>query len=234
VLAAMAGDLALADAARGKDLYAGVVETGAVATRSEAKIAMLGAMYGATTGDSGRLVPSLRRTFPRAMALVDDAARTGEDGGVVSTWLGRSAPPPAVSWHDAQSLASEAHASALDEARARRWARDRGRFTRNFVVQGTAAEWALSWMAELRGRLAALPPVIASDAAPLSGPVFSAQPHLAFFLHDEVIVHAPAEHADAAAQAVLESAAAAGRLLFGDFPIDFPLDLRIAQSADKL
>ena len=200
VLAAMAGDLALADAARGQDLYAGIVETGAVATRSEAKIAMLGAMYGATTGDSGRLVPRLRRTFPRAMALVDDAARTGEDGGVVSTWLGRSSPPPSAGWHDAQSRASEVEASGADETRARRWARDRGRFTRNFIVQGTAAEWALAWMADLRGRLAALPPVAGSDAAPRSGPVFSRRPHLAFFLHDEIIVHAPAEHAEEAAQ----------------------------------
>ncbi|HEX5728130.1 MAG TPA: bifunctional 3'-5' exonuclease/DNA polymerase [Microbacterium sp.] len=233
VLAAMAGDMALADAARGKDLYAGIVETGAVATRSEAKVAMLGAMYGATTGDSGRLVPRLRRTFPRAMALVDDAARTGENGGVVSTWLGRSSPAPSASWHDAQSRASDVAASGVDQTRARRWARDRGRFTRNFVVQGTAAEWALAWMADLRGRLAALPPVEGPDAAPRSGPVFSTRPHLAFFLHDEIIVHAPAEHAQQAAVAVGEAAAAAARLLFGDFPIDFPLDLRISETAQK-
>ena len=37
----------------------------------------------------------------------------------------------------------------------RRSARDRGRFTRNFVVQGTAAEWALCWMGEIRRRLRA-------------------------------------------------------------------------------
>ena len=231
VLAAMSGDRALADAARGKDLYAGIVDTGAVATRAEAKIAMLGAMYGATTGDSGRLVPRLRRAFPRAMALVDDAAREGENGGVVSTWLGRSCPAPSAGWHAAQSLASAVEASGGDETRARRWARDRGRFTRNFVVQGTAAEWALAWMADLRGRLAALGAVPDSDAAPRSGAVFSTRPHLAFFLHDEVVVHAPRERAEAAALAVREAAASAARLLFGDFPIDFPLDLRIAESA---
>jgi DNA polymerase-1 len=233
VLAAMSRDEALAEAARGKDLYAGIVDTGAVALRSEAKIAMLGAMYGATTGDSGRLVPRLRRTFPRAMALVDDAARTGEHGGVVTTWLGRSSPAPSSTWHDAQSRASDADASGADETRARRSARDRGRFTRNFVVQGTAAEWALAWMADLRGRLAAIPPVNARDAAPRSGPLFATRPHLALFLHDEVMIHAPAEHAEAAALAVREAAAAAGRLLFGDFPIDFPLELRISQSAQK-
>jgi DNA polymerase-1 len=233
VLAAMSGDIALADAARGRDLYAGVVESGAVATRQQAKIAMLGAMYGATSGESGRLVPRLRRAYPRAMGLVDDAARTGEDGGVVSTWLGRTSPPPSREWATAQSRATEAEASGSDETRAKRWARDRGRFTRNFVVQGTAAEWALAWLADLRTRLTALPPVAAAQAAPRSGPAFARQAHLAFFLHDEVIVHAPAEHADAAAQAVTDAAATAGRLLFGDFPLDFRLDVRISDSALK-
>jgi len=233
VLAAISSDRALADAARGRDLYAGIVETGAVPSRADAKIAMLGAMYGATTGDSGRLVPRLRRTFPRAMALVDEAARTGEDGGIVSTWLGRSSPAPSAAWLAAQSQATEAEASGVDETRARRWARDRGRFTRNFIVQGTAAEWALAWLADLRGRLGALPPVSDAEAAPRSGPAFERQAHLAFFLHDEVIVHAPIAHAEQAAHAVREAAASAGRLLFGSFPIDFPLDLRIAESADK-
>nr|WP_200919443.1 bifunctional 3'-5' exonuclease/DNA polymerase [Microbacterium sp. Leaf288] len=233
VLAAMSGDTALAAAARGRDLYAGIVESGAVATRQEAKIAILGAMYGATTGESGRLVPRLRRAYPRAMGLVDDAARTGEDGGIVSTWLGRTSPAPSPEWSAAQSRATEAEASGADETRARRWARDRGRFTRNFVVQGTAAEWALAWLADLRGRLAALPSVPAERSAPRSGPAFERQPHLAFFLHDEVIVHTPEEHADAAAQAVTEAAAAAGHLLFGGFPLDFRLDVRIAETALK-
>jgi DNA polymerase-1 len=167
------------------------------------------------------------------MGLVDDAARTGEDGGVVSTWLGRTSPAPSPEWSAAQSRATEAEASGAEENRARRWARDRGRFTRNFVVQGTAAEWALAWLADLRGRLAALPPVAPEHGAPRSGPAFARRPHLAFFLHDEVIVHTPEEHADAAAQAVAESAASAGRLLFGGFPLDFRLDVRIAETALK-
>ncbi|MFT4229870.1 MAG: DNA polymerase, partial [Microbacterium sp.] len=233
VLAAMSRDLALADAARGRDLYAGIVASGAVHTRAEAKVALLGAMYGATTGDSGRLVPRLRRAYPRAMKLVDDAATTGEEGGVVSTWLGRSSPPPSDGWHRVQRRAGEAGATDADETSARRRARDRGRFARNFVVQGTAAEWALVWLAELRTRLAALPVVSARDAAAPSGPVFGRRAHLAFFLHDEIIVHTPEALADEVAVAVREAAASAGRLLFGDFPVDFPLDLRIAESAEK-
>ena len=71
-------------AGRGRDLYRGLVDAGVVATRDEAKIAILGAMYGATTGESGRLVPRLARAFPRAMALVDRAARDGERGRAVT------------------------------------------------------------------------------------------------------------------------------------------------------
>ena len=232
VLAAMSSDSALAAAARGRDLYAGIVEGGAIADRADAKIAMLGAMYGATSGQSGRLVPRLRRAYPRAMGLVDEAARIGEDGGVVSTWLGRSSPPPSDGWREMQSRASQVETTSADVDRARRHARDRGRFTRNFVVQGTAAEWALCWLAELRTRLAALPPVSASPAVH-SGPAFARHPHVAFFLHDEVIVHTPREHADAAARAVTDAAAQAARILFGDFPIDFPLDIRIDATASK-
>ncbi|PTT16324.1 bifunctional 3'-5' exonuclease/DNA polymerase [Microbacterium sp. HMWF026] len=233
VLAAMARDTALAEAAAGRDLYAGIVERGAVASRAEAKLAMLGAMYGATTGESGRLLPRLRRTFPRAMALVDEAARTGEDGGVVHTWLGRTSPAAGETWRLLQSQASASAASGIDETRARRSARDRGRFTRNFVVQGTAAEWALAWLADLRTRLSGFSVPDAVPAAVASGPVFARRPHLAFFLHDEIVVHTPVELADAVADAVREAAATAGRLLFGTFPIDFPLDLRIGDTAEK-
>ena len=43
----------------------------------------------------------------------------------------------------------------------------------------------------------------------------------------------PRGTADAVAAAVREAAERAGRLLFGDFPIDFPLDLRVAADAAK-
>ena len=231
VLAAMAGDRAMARAGSGTDLYVGVVASGAVATRDEAKIAVLGAMYGATTGDSGRLVPRLRRSFPAAMRLVDDAASVGEQGGVVSTWLGRSSPEPGPEWQELQARATLPSANAKDEDRARRAAREFGRFTRNFVVQGTAAEWALAWLAELRLRLWEIG---SSDVgAPSSGPVFERRPHLVFFLHDEIIVHAPQDLAEAAAAAVEAAAITAGRRLFGEIPVDFPLDLRISERSDK-
>ncbi|TRW47048.1 bifunctional 3'-5' exonuclease/DNA polymerase [Georgenia yuyongxinii] len=215
VLAALARDEQMARAGRGSDLYQGLVDAGVVQRRAHAKVAMLGAMYGATTGDAGQLVPRLARAYPRAIAVVDRAAQTGERGGVVSTWLGRTSPPPPEEWHAVQRRASEADADESARRRARRRARDWGRFTRNFVVQGSAAEWALCWMADLRLRLRAL-----DDGAA----------HLVFFLHDEVIVHTPARLADDVAAAVREAAAGAGRLLFGDFPVDFPLDVAVVDS----
>ncbi|MFF2495932.1 bifunctional 3'-5' exonuclease/DNA polymerase [Agromyces sp. NPDC058064] len=228
VLAGLARDEALAGAARGTDLYRGIVDAGVVETRDQAKVAILGAMYGATTGDSGRLVPRLARAYPRAMALVDRAAAVGERGGRVTTNLGRSSPLPPASWRETQARASDPEATAVDERRARSVAREWGRFTRNFVVQGSAAEWALCWMAALRTRLSALPP--SNTRAPRSGTAFAEVPHLVYFLHDEIIVHTPADRADEVAAAVAECAASSGRLLFGDFPVDFPLELAVVDS----
>ena len=48
-----------------------------------------------------------------------------------------------------------------------------------------------------------------------------------FFLHDEVVVHTPAALADEVVAAVRAAAAEAGRLLFGDFPVDFPLNVSV-------
>lgn len=221
VLAALSHDDAMASAGRGTDLYAGIVANGAITERAQAKVAMLGAMYGATTGESGRLLPTLARAYPRAIHYVDAAARVGERGGIVTSRLGRSSPEPGESWRLRQSQAYAVDASASDERSARSAARDWGRFTRNFVVQATAAEWALCWMAELRRRLMSLRDD--ASAVGVSGSDFRAQPHLVFFLHDELIVHTPAELAGAVSSALTESAAVAGRLLFQDFPVDFPV-----------
>jgi DNA polymerase-1 len=217
VLAAMSGDGAMAAAGRAADLYQGVVDAGIVETRSEAKYAMLGAIYGATTGPSAVLMPRLTRAYPRAVALVESAARAGERGEVVSTWLGRTSPRPNADWQAELAAASAEGAGADDVRAARRRGRDWGRFTRNFIVQGTAAEWALCWMASLRRRLLA----------------FDGRPHLVFFLHDEVMVHAPADVAAEVADVVRESAVEAGRLLFGDTPVEFALSVAVVDTYDQ-
>ena len=182
VLAGMSADTALAAAARSADLYQGMVDDGVVATRAEAKVGVLGAMYGGTRGQSGRVLPRLARRYPRAVGLVEEAARAGERGEVVHTLLGRGSPRPGGAWAQRPADALEPPddvpgGAAADTDRARRaW----GRFTRNFVVQGTGAEWALCWLADLRNRLWRL----------ADGPL-DQRPHLVFFLHDEVVVHAP-------------------------------------------
>ncbi|WP_263055081.1 bifunctional 3'-5' exonuclease/DNA polymerase [Curtobacterium sp. RIT-PI-V] len=216
VLAAMAGDRAMASAGDGRDLYDGVVASGAVETRQQAKVAMLGAMYGATQGEGGRLVPRLVRAFPRALDLVERAARAGERGEPVTTLLGRTSPVPESSWFEARNQAYTVEGTpAMQravESRARSW----GRFTRNLVVQGTAAEWALAWMGSLRSRLTARFPGAVTDG-----------PHLVFFVHDEIVVHAPEEHAEWVATQIREAAVDAGRLLFQDFPVTFPLSVAV-------
>jgi DNA polymerase I len=213
ILAAMAGDRDMVEAGTAGDLYAGIVASGAIDTREHAKVALLGAMYGATQGDGGRLMPLLARAYPKAISMVEDAARTGERGEIVTTRLGRSSPPPGATWRELQDGAYGEEASPAAADRARSYARGWGRFTRNFIVQGTAAEWALCWMASLRNRLTALEP----DAW------FTDAPHLVFFLHDELVVHTPEPLAERVADEIREAAADAGRLLFGALPVDFPL-----------
>jgi DNA polymerase-1 len=88
-------------------------------------------------------------------------------------------------------------------------ARARGRFTRNFVIQATAAEWALALLAVLRTKLAGT----------------GAQ--LVFFQHDEVIVHAPVDRAADVVRIVEEAGDRARRLLFGDTPVRFPLGISV-------
>ena len=217
VLAAMSADGAMAAAGRHADLYQGVVDAGIVETRQQAKYAMLGAIYGATTGASAVLMPRLTRAYPHAVGMVEAAARAGERGEIVTTWLGRSSPPPGEAWQADRQAALTEGADQQDVRAARQRARNWGRFTRNFIVQGTAAEWALCWMASLRRRLLTV----------------DGRPHLVSFVHDEVMVHTPAQVADQVAAAVRESADEAGRLLFGDSPVDFALDVSVVESYDQ-
>ena len=213
VLAAVSRDEAMAAASRRGDLYQALVDDGVVDTRARAKVAMLGALYGATSGESGRLMPRLQRSYPAATAWVEAAARAGEAGDVVTTWLGRSSPAPGEAWQQAQRWSALAEAGPEERRQARTQARDWGRFTRNFVVQGTAAEWALCWLADLRRELAVL------------GDVGGRRARLVYFLHDEVMVEAPVELAESVAGAVRSSARRAGQLLFGSFPVEFALDV---------
>lgn len=216
VLVALAQDSRMAEAARDKDLYAGIAAQGFGGDRAKAKVALLGAIYGATTGESGRLMPQLAKTYPRAVGYVEQAARDGEAGRTVTSRLGRSSPPPSEGW-----LRSQQSATAEEQRRAEALARSRGRFTRNFVVQGSAADWAACWLAELRRRLRTL----RAEGSPAG--------ELVFFLHDEVMVHCPAGAVDVCTRVIEESAAAAKELLFGRIPVEFPVSIAVVDSYDN-
>jgi len=215
VLAALAGDRAFASAAAHGDLYAalahvfeqaggprapaphGTQDGGSRGGRDKAKIALLSAMYGGGTGDAVQLLGVLRQRFPQAYGYVEAAARDGEAGRLVRSRLGRTCPPPSPGWRDLVS--GERGAAAM---------RSRGRFTRNFVVQATAAEWALALLATIRTHLADPAAVV-------------------FFQHDEVIVHTPAAAAEEVAGTIRAAAEEAGRLLFGRTQVVFPMEIAI-------
>ncbi|MGV9531194.1 bifunctional 3'-5' exonuclease/DNA polymerase [Streptomyces cellulosae] len=221
VLAAISRDPGLMEVAgRESDLYQAVSERAFSGDRDRAKIAVLGAVYGQTSGDGLKNLAALRRRFPKAVAYVDEAARAGEEGRLVRTWLGRTCPPAARTTDDAAEEAGIPVAGdEPDSETARAWtpgyastdARARGRFARNFVVQGSAADWALLLLAGLRQALTGM-------AA-----------ELVFFQHDEVIVHCPEEETEAVTAAIREAAEQAGRIAFGRTPVRFPFTTAVVE-----
>ncbi|MFJ9567282.1 bifunctional 3'-5' exonuclease/DNA polymerase [Streptomyces fuscichromogenes] len=218
VLAAISRDPGLMEVAgRETDLYQSVSDRAFSGDRAQAKLAVLGAVYGQTSGDGLKNLAALRRRFPRAVAYVDDAARAGEEGRLVRTWLGRTCPP-ATGAGDGTEEAGMPQEEPEEHA-AEGWvpgyastdSRARGRFARNFVVQGSAADWALLMLAALRRTCADL-------AA-----------ELVFFQHDEVIVHCPEKETEAVVAAIREAADLAGRLTFGQTPVRFPFTTAVVE-----
>ncbi|MFK4065069.1 bifunctional 3'-5' exonuclease/DNA polymerase [Streptomyces sp. NPDC029674] len=228
VLAAISRDRGLMEVAGSEeDLYTRLSDRAFSGDREHAKIALLGAVYGQTSGDGLKNLAALRRRFPLAVAYVDDAAKAGEEGRLVRTWLGRTSPPAAGAGEDDEAgIPQEAPPAAPDGGTgpaspdgeftpgyASTNARARGRFTRNFVVQGSAADWALLMLAALRRSIA-------------EGGL---RAQLVFFQHDEVIVHCPAEEAETVALAVREAGDLAGRIAFGETPVRFPFTTAVVE-----
>ena len=199
VLAAVSADPVLHRAADGDDLYGALTGAdGGFADRGQAKVAMLGAMYGATSGQAGQLLGRLRERYPVAMSYLEAAAATGERGATVRSVLGRASPPPGPGWWATMTAGSRSDADPAAQRRARETARAWGRFTRNFVVQASASDWASVWLSLVRAGLPALPGA-----------------EIVLFQHDEIGVHTPAELADPVADLLVTAAAQAGRLVFG-------------------
>jgi DNA polymerase-1 len=204
VLAALSGDRKLAEVAGDDDLYTNLAGDAFDGDRGRAKIAMLSAMYGGTSGEAGPLLAVLRRRFPDAVGYVEAAAQAGEQGRMVRSRLGRTSPMPSEAWHALTGNTDDDEDSAK---RSRRASREWGRFTRNFVVQASAADWTAALLGALRRRL--------NERAP--------DAHLVFFVHDEVLVHCPAEDAEVVRTEITAAGAEASRLVFGDTPVRFPL-----------
>ncbi|UUN28359.1 bifunctional 3'-5' exonuclease/DNA polymerase [Streptomyces sp. FIT100] len=220
VLAAISRDPGLMEVAgHPDDLYTRLSDRAFSGDRDHAKVALLGAIYGQTSGDGLKNLAALRRRFPLAVAYVDDAARAGEEGRLVRTWLGRTSPRAAGAGEDDGEEAGLPQETAEDTAAPGEFvpgyastnARARGRFTRNFVVQGSAADWALLMLAALRRATADM------------------RAELVFFQHDEVIVHCPAEEAEAVAEAIRAAGDLAGRIAFGETPVRFPFTTAVVE-----
>ena len=191
LLAALSADPGMTAAARADDLYAEIAARSFAGDRARAKVGLLGAMYGQVGGQAAAPLAVLKQRYPAALRLLEEAARIGERGGLVRSQLGRTCPPVGDDWAPTGPAA-----------------RARGRFTRNFVVQATAAEWALVWLALVRAELSTV------DGA-----------ELVFFVHDELVVHVPEAGAEAVEGIVREAARGAGRVLFGATEARFPLDV---------
>ncbi len=170
VLAAVSGDPALAKATLEADLYAPVAQQLGV-DRATAKVAVLGAMYGQTTGHGARALRGLESAYPVAMAYLQEADRAGQLRRTLRTYGGRLIPMGSASDDD-----------DLSDSDARSRAAARGRYGRNAMVQGAAAELFKAWAVTVRAR-----------AAPLDG-------RIVLCLHDELLVHAPVGNGDAVAQ----------------------------------
>jgi DNA polymerase I len=170
VLAAVSGDRALVTAARADDLYAPVAAQLGV-DRPVAKVAVLGAMYGQTTGHGAQALRRLNAAYPVAMAYLDAADRAGRAGRDLRTYGGRriALAPPAD-----QEPRSGSRASAY------------GRYARNAMIQGAAAELFKMWAVIVRARCAHL------------------GARIVLCLHDELLVHSPREHAETVSRLVDE------------------------------
>jgi DNA polymerase-1 len=159
VLAAVSADESLAAATEDDDLYLPVARRLGV-DRPVAKVAVLAAMYGQTSGAAGQALEGLERAYPVAMRYLRSAYDQGRSGRAVRTHGGRLVRMYTLP----ESLDERGHRAAVNA---------RGRFARNAVVQGSAAELFKAWAATVR-----------TACRPLDA-------RIVLCLHDELLVHAP-------------------------------------------
>ncbi|HEY3877458.1 MAG TPA: DNA polymerase [Trebonia sp.] len=161
VLAAVSGDAALTGATAADDMYLPVAAELGV-DRPTAKVAMIAAMYGQTTGHGGVAGRRMRTAYPVAMGYLDAADWSAQAGRDLRTYGGRLLRMSGGAGHEAA----------------------RGRYGRNAVVQGAAAELFKMWAVTVRAR-----------TAPLGA-------RIVLCLHDELLLHVAADRAEQTAELV--------------------------------
>jgi DNA polymerase I len=196
VLAAVSRDAALARATHADDMYAPVAAELGV-DRATAKVAVLGAMYGQTTGHGAVALRRLEAAYPVAMAYLRDAARAGEAGRDLRTYGGRLI------------RMGSTNPARVGEQIARGEAAARGRYGRNALVQGAAAELFKVWAVTVRARIEHL------------------TARIVLCLHDELLVHAPSEHGDTVAQLLDDCLQEAARRWAPDDSVRFVAEIGV-------
>ncbi len=193
ILAAVSGDRALAKATAEADMYLPVAQQLGV-DRPTAKVAVLGAMYGQTTGHGAVALRGLELAYPVAMRYLTEADLAGQVGRDIRTYGGRL-------------IRMGSRRTDLNDRERRSRAAARGRYGRNAMVQGAAAEFFKVWAVMVRARASVL------DA------------RIVMCLHDELLVHAPIEHGAAVADLINECLAAAARHWAPDDAVRFVADV---------
>jgi DNA polymerase-1 len=196
VLAAVSGDQALILAARADDLYAPVAAQLGL-DRPTAKVAVLGAMYGQTTGHGAQALRRLNAAYPVAMAYLDAADRAGRAGRDLRTYGGRLI---VLTPSDTTGPRNASRAAAY------------GRYARNAMIQGAAAELFKMWAVTVRARCGHL-------AA-----------RIVLCLHDELLVHCPREQAENVSQIVEDGLGESARRWAPGSGVRFISDTTIVRS----
>jgi DNA polymerase-1 len=200
VLAAVSGDAGLARAAREDDMYAPVAAA-LGCDRPTAKVAVLAAMYGQTSGTAGAALRDLDRAYPTAMGYLRAAELCGQRRQDLRTYGGRLLRLSGGGVPDAEPVGEHVAVPA-----------GHGRFARNAVVQGAAAELFKAWAATVRDGLRLL------------------EGEVVLCLHDELLLHVPVEAAQPAAGLLVEALEATAHWWAAGSAVRFVADVSVVQS----
>ena len=144
-----------------------------------------------------RVLRGLEMAYPIAMRFLTDADLAGQVGRDIRTYGGRLI-----------RMGSDRSAQLSDrDSRSR--AAARGRYGRNAMVQGAAAEFFKVWAVTVRSRAASL------------------DSRIVLCLHDELLVHVPTQHGAAVARLLVDCLDEAARHWAPDDTVKFVADVSV-------